>query len=153
MACGIPEICEFLSLAPHQVVGFVLQGGDADEFPQAVGLESLNPPIVCFLSVFMSVCFLGFPSLLLRKCHFPIAALRFRPNVTQIDRNLKPIISNKRSNLFLPRVARASGNCHRRIKSTAHCPPLPQPIPRASPPTRNFFISPHTRPARKSSLI
>ena len=59
MACDMPEPCKFQSfdscqkrflwtqkevdLAPHPVVGLVLQGGDAAKFPQALGFESLDP--------------------------------------------------------------------------------------------------------------
>ena len=59
MACDIPEPCKFPSLdsfqrrfpwthkevdlAPHQVVGFVLQVGDTKKFPHALGFESLDP--------------------------------------------------------------------------------------------------------------
>ena len=32
-----------LSLAPHPVVGLVLQVGDAKKFPQALGFQSLDP--------------------------------------------------------------------------------------------------------------
>ena len=57
-ACDVPELCTFLSvdscqrsfswthknvdLALHPVVGFVLQVGDAEKFPQALGFESMN---------------------------------------------------------------------------------------------------------------
>ena len=63
MACDMPKPCEFPSLdscrkkftwthegadlAPHPVVSFVLQVGDAEKFPQALGFEGLGP----FLSV------------------------------------------------------------------------------------------------------
>ena len=59
MACDMPELCKFPSLdscqrkfgwtknrgdfAPHPVVGLVLQVGDAEEFPHALGFESLGP--------------------------------------------------------------------------------------------------------------
>ena len=59
MACGMPEPCKFPSLdscqkrflwthkevdlAPHPVVGLVLQVGDAEKFPQALGFEGLDP--------------------------------------------------------------------------------------------------------------
>ena len=36
-----------VDLAPHPVIGLVLQRGDAEKFPQALGFESLDP----FLSV------------------------------------------------------------------------------------------------------
>ena len=65
MACDMPEPCKFPSLdsckkrslwthkevdlAPHPVVGLVLQRGDAEKFPQALGFESLD------LSSFFSV--------------------------------------------------------------------------------------------------
>ena len=55
----MPEPCKFPSfescqktfllthkeddLAPHPVVGLVIQTGDAEKFPQAVGFESLDP--------------------------------------------------------------------------------------------------------------
>ena len=58
MACDMPEPCKFPSLdsyqerflwthkevdlAPHLVIGLVLQVGFAEKFPQAVGLESLE---------------------------------------------------------------------------------------------------------------
>ena len=59
MECYIPEPCKFLSLhsrqkrflrthketdrAPHPVVGLVLQVGDAEKFPQALGFRRLDP--------------------------------------------------------------------------------------------------------------
>ena len=59
MACDMPEPCKFPSLdrcqkkflwthkevdlAPHPVVGLVLQVRDAEKFPQAFGFESLDP--------------------------------------------------------------------------------------------------------------
>ena len=59
MVCDMPEPCKFPSLgscqkrfawthkgvdlAPHPVVGFVLQAGDAEKFPQALGFEGLDP--------------------------------------------------------------------------------------------------------------
>ena len=59
VARDMPEPCEFpfldssqkrflwthkeVDFAPHQVVGLVLQVGDAEKFPQAVGHESLDP--------------------------------------------------------------------------------------------------------------
>ena len=59
MAPETPEPCKFPSLdsrqkrilwthkgavlAPHPVVGLVLQVGDAEKFPQALGFESLDP--------------------------------------------------------------------------------------------------------------
>ena len=59
MVCDMPEPCKFPSLdscqkrflwtnkgvdlAPHQVVGLVLQVGDAEKFPQAIGFEGLDP--------------------------------------------------------------------------------------------------------------
>ena len=58
MACDMPEPCKFppldscqkrflwthkeADLAPHPVVGLVLEEGDAEKFPQALGLESLD---------------------------------------------------------------------------------------------------------------
>ena len=32
-----------VDLAPHPVVGLVLQAGDAEKFPQALGFEGLDP--------------------------------------------------------------------------------------------------------------
>ena len=59
MACNIPETGKFPSLdscqekflwthkevdlAPHPVVGLVLQVGDTEKFPQALGYESQDP--------------------------------------------------------------------------------------------------------------
>ena len=59
VACDIPEPCKFKSLdscqkrflwthkevdlAPHPVGGLVLQVGDAEKFPQALGFEGLGP--------------------------------------------------------------------------------------------------------------
>ena len=57
MACDMPKPCKFPSLdscqilwthkevdlAPHLVVGLVLQVGDRKKFPQALGFESLDP--------------------------------------------------------------------------------------------------------------
>ena len=59
MACDMPEPCKFPSLdscqkrflwthkevdlAPHPVVGLVLQVEDAEKFPQALSFESLDP--------------------------------------------------------------------------------------------------------------
>ena len=59
MACGMPEPCKFpfldsclrrflwahkeVALVPHPVVGLVLQVGDAEKFPQALGFKSLHP--------------------------------------------------------------------------------------------------------------
>ena len=59
MACDMPEPCKFPSLdscqkrllwthkeadlAPHPVVGLVLQVGDTQKFPHALGFESLDP--------------------------------------------------------------------------------------------------------------
>ena len=59
MACDMSETCKFPSLggcqkrflwthkravlAPHPVVGLVLQVGDAEKFPQALGFEGLDP--------------------------------------------------------------------------------------------------------------
>ena len=59
MACDMPKPCEFPSphschksflwihkevdLALHSVVGLVLQVGDAETFPHALGFESLDP--------------------------------------------------------------------------------------------------------------
>ena len=58
-ACDMPEPCKFLSLdncqkrflwthegvdlAPHPVVGLVLQVGDVEKFPQAFGFEAPDP--------------------------------------------------------------------------------------------------------------
>ena len=59
MSCSFPEPCEFPSLdscqkrflwthqeadlAPHPLVGLVLQVGDAEKFPHALGFEGLDP--------------------------------------------------------------------------------------------------------------
>ena len=59
MASDMPETCNFPSLdscqqrflwphkgvdlAPHPVIGLVLQVGDAEKFPQALGFEDLGP--------------------------------------------------------------------------------------------------------------
>ena len=59
VACDMPEPCEFsfpdscqkrflwtnkeIDLAPHPVVGLVLQVGDSEKFPHALGFESLDP--------------------------------------------------------------------------------------------------------------
>ena len=59
MACDMPESCQFLSLdscqkrflwtlkevdlASHLVVDLVLQVGDIEKFPHALGFESLDP--------------------------------------------------------------------------------------------------------------
>ena len=59
MACDMPEPCKFLSrdncqkrfqwthkednLAPQPVVGLVLQVGDTEKLPRALGFESLDP--------------------------------------------------------------------------------------------------------------
>ena len=59
VACDMPELCKFpfldscqmrfmwtykeVDLAPHPVVGLVLQVGDTEKFPQALGLGSLDP--------------------------------------------------------------------------------------------------------------
>ena len=59
MACDMPEPCRFPSLdscqkrflwthkgvdlAPHPVVGLVFQVGDAEQFPQALDFEGLDP--------------------------------------------------------------------------------------------------------------
>ena len=59
VACDMPEPCDFLSLdsyqkrflwalnevnlAPHPVVGLVLQEGDTEKFQQALGFEPLDP--------------------------------------------------------------------------------------------------------------
>ena len=59
MACDMPEPCTFLSLdscqkrflwthkeadlAPHPVVGLVLQVGDTEEVSSCLGFESLDP--------------------------------------------------------------------------------------------------------------
>ena len=57
MSCNMPESGKFPSqkrflwtnkevdLAPHPVVSLVLQVGDAEKFPQALGFEGLGP---CF---------------------------------------------------------------------------------------------------------
>ena len=58
MVCDMPEPCEFPSLdscqkrflcshkevdfVPHPVAVLVLQGGDLEKFPQALGLKSLH---------------------------------------------------------------------------------------------------------------
>ena len=62
VACDMPEPCKFLffdicqkrflwthkgvDLVLHPVIGLVLQEGDAEKFPQAVGLESLDPFLI-----------------------------------------------------------------------------------------------------------
>ena len=59
MVHDVPELCEFLSLdswqkrfswaykevdqALHPVIGLVLRVGEVEKFPQALGLESLDP--------------------------------------------------------------------------------------------------------------
>ena len=59
MACDMPKPCRFLSLdwcqkrflwthkevdlPPHPLVGLVLQVGDAEKFPHALGFEGLDP--------------------------------------------------------------------------------------------------------------
>ena len=59
VVCDMPEPCKFPSfdsyhkrflwthkevdLAPHPVIGLVLQVGDAETFPQAIGFKSLDP--------------------------------------------------------------------------------------------------------------
>ena len=59
MACDMPVLCKFPSLkngrerflwthkeadlALHPVFGLVLQVGDVEKFPQALGFESLDP--------------------------------------------------------------------------------------------------------------
>ena len=59
VACDMPEPCKFPSLdscqrrflwthkeadlAPHPVVGLVLQVGDAEKFPKTLGFENLDP--------------------------------------------------------------------------------------------------------------
>ena len=59
VVCDMPEPCKFPSLdscqkrflwshkgvdlAPHPVVGLVLQVGDVEKFPQALGFEILDP--------------------------------------------------------------------------------------------------------------
>ena len=59
MACDMPEPCKFPSLdgcqkrflltykeadlALHPVIGLVLQEGDTEKFPLALGSEALNP--------------------------------------------------------------------------------------------------------------
>ena len=59
MACDMPEPCQFLfldsyhekflwthkevDLAPHPVVGLLLQVGDKEKFPRVLGFESLEP--------------------------------------------------------------------------------------------------------------
>ena len=61
MACDMPKRCKFLSLgscqkrclwthrevdlAPHPIFGLVLQVGNAEKFPQALGFESLHPSL------------------------------------------------------------------------------------------------------------
>ena len=63
----MPEACKFSSLdscqkklmwthkeidlAPHPVVGLVLQVGDVEKFPQTLGFESLDP---VFFPLFLS---------------------------------------------------------------------------------------------------
>ena len=55
VACDMPEPCKFpsldgcqkrfhkeIDLTPHPAVGLVLQVGDAEKFPQALGFESLD---------------------------------------------------------------------------------------------------------------
>ena len=58
MACDMPKPCKFPSLdsyqkrflwtpkevglAPHLIVGLVLQVGDAEKFPRALGFDSLD---------------------------------------------------------------------------------------------------------------
>ena len=73
MAGDIPNLCKFPSLdscqkrsvwshkevdlAPHPVGGLVLQVGDAEKFPQALGFEGLGPffrvskQSPCFLAI------------------------------------------------------------------------------------------------------
>ena len=49
-------------LAPHPVVGLVLQVGDAEKFPQALGCESLDPFLsffFFFFSFFFSIFLIG----------------------------------------------------------------------------------------------
>ena len=41
----IPVDSQRIDLAPHPVVGLVLQMGDAEKFPQALGFKHLNPSI------------------------------------------------------------------------------------------------------------
>ena len=59
VACNMPKPCQFPSLdscqrrflcthkrvdlAPHPVVGFLLQEGDTEKFPHALGFKSLDP--------------------------------------------------------------------------------------------------------------
>ena len=59
MTCDMPKACKFLSLdscqkrflcthkeadlAPHPVIGLVLQVGNTEKFPQALGFKSLDP--------------------------------------------------------------------------------------------------------------
>ena len=47
-----------VDLAPHPVVGLVLQVGDAEKFPQALGFNGLDPFVFVFWSVSkQSPCF------------------------------------------------------------------------------------------------
>ena len=62
MACDMPEPCEFpfldscqkrfqwtrkeVDVAPNQVVGLVLQVGNKEKFPHALGFESLDPLLI-----------------------------------------------------------------------------------------------------------
>ena len=66
-ACDMPEPFKFPSLdscqkrflwihkevdvAPHPVVGLVLQVGDAEKFPRALDFEGLDPPIRVSLTI------------------------------------------------------------------------------------------------------
>ena len=59
MACDMPQPCKFpsrdscqkrflwthlkVALLPHPVVGLVIEVGDTEKFPQALGFESLDP--------------------------------------------------------------------------------------------------------------
>ena len=63
VACDMPEPCKFpcldscqkrflwthtgIDLAPHPVVGLVLQVEDAEKFPQALGFKVLDPGSFC----------------------------------------------------------------------------------------------------------
>ena len=75
VACDKPEACKFPSLdscqkrtlmevdlAPHPVVGLVLQVGDTEKSPHALGFESLDPFFVfcLFFCLFFVFVFLFF---------------------------------------------------------------------------------------------
>ena len=69
-ACDTPEPCKFpaldsclkkllwtrygVDLAPHPVVGLVLQAEDAEKFPQALGFEILDPFVTITSRVLVS---------------------------------------------------------------------------------------------------